>query len=83
MKWRPIKTSPKDGTMYLASDGMEVVVRNQPDAFHGAGQWHWDPFEGTWMGQSNDFIATHWQPLPKAPTSRKAYLKARKIAGQA
>lgn len=71
MKWRAIKSAPQDGTIYLATDGKEVTTLNQPDQGRGRGQWRWDPFESAWMGQSNDFAATHWQPLPKPPRTKR------------
>jgi hypothetical protein len=119
MKWRPIKTAPRDRQILLA------CMENGEDFYVTQGRWvdvhhsntvhdawrkdlsipshkvieslpkpaaHWMEahvgyMEGT-LGTTYEtrggilFRPTHWMPLPEGPKSRKAWLKARKIAGQ-
>lgn len=62
MEWRPIKTAPKDGESIL---------------LYGSGQavgW-WDEDEESFVTDYRrkgnfDYVgATHWMPLPPAPTN--------------
>lgn len=56
MKWRPIKTAPKDGTDLLLgfSNGDDVTVGS---------------FDGDeWFDQHSFWLKpTHWMPLPEPP----------------
>jgi len=62
--WQPIDTAPKDGTSYLVWAGgvgmAHWVERYQSGYPHNA------PFSENLAAWKS--IATHWMPLPKAPT---------------
>ena len=61
-KWQTIDTAPKDGTFYLAHNGVLQKVLNQPPG-HKIGRWH--QRGAYWYGASEDYFEpTHWQPLP-------------------
>lgn len=72
--WRPINTAPKDGTPILVYDaafgsqtslGNNVAVAEFNAAYGDRSIW---TFHRT---DNKDHVmnATHWQPLPKLPTS--------------
>lgn len=67
--WKPIESAPTDGTFYLACDNESRWVENFPEG-HCAGTWHWSDSRQQWRGHSHDDDreATHWMPLPAAPT---------------
>jgi hypothetical protein len=57
--WQPIETAPKDdlGKALIFDDGEPVVGE------YLAGQSSWYDSELRWLD-----MATHWMPLPAAPT---------------
>lgn len=70
MEWQPIKTAPKDGTVFAALSfvGKEPYVtagnfeKWESETLigfhdHNASEWFEDP----------DFWPTHWMPLPEPP----------------
>lgn len=62
--WLPIDTAPKDGTLYLASDGESRWIENRPDG-HKSGLYVAKMFG--WHGLPSDRTATCWQPLADIP----------------
>jgi hypothetical protein len=54
-QWQPIETAPRYGGI-LCSDGKDVWSA-----------WHYD--EGNWADRCGSRGATHWMPLPEAPTN--------------
>lgn len=66
--WKPIRTAPKDGTLYLATDGEEVWSQNQPPS--GAdGRWRW--MKDGWYGGTLSCKATHWAPMLELPRRKR------------
>lgn len=60
MKWKPIETAPKDGT---------IVDLWHKDGFRIAETW-WDSSDECWsICHDDDF--THWMPMPDPPSSQK------------
>lgn len=85
MKWRPIKTAPKDGTWILAcvpdADPFYVETRggysSAPESIHWAvyhpnsrGKEEWRDQYGIRRPH-----ATHWQPLPAPPMEARPVRK--------
>lgn len=68
MKWLPIETAPRDGTLYLTIEGPYMWVENHPKG-HYAGVWSWNELRGQWRGHAHadDRFPTHWMPLPPPP----------------
>ena len=66
MKWQPIETAPRDGTVILAAHSGAVF-----DAWwDGVSAW----VDGTTSDITDDFVEfypTHWMPLPEPPTQEK------------
>ena len=65
MTWEPIDTAPKDGTRFLATDGVNVTVIEWRAYF---GRWEgltgWNHLYGErWAGPSL------WMPLPAPPNA--------------
>lgn len=61
-KWQPIDTAPKDGTQFLAWDG--VCVENI--------KWWSGMWVTSWCNDAdyaNHGAPTHWMPLPEPPSS--------------
>jgi hypothetical protein len=50
--WRPIETAPKDGTIFLATEGSAMVTT------------YWHPNQWKAVDWANP---THWMPLPPPP----------------
>lgn len=80
MKWQPIETAPKDGSLQILSDangrvffGAYIVIPfkeyRDVDGFYIGQQ---DPDE-YWMDQENgdSVYPTHWMPLPAPPKEQK------------
>jgi hypothetical protein len=67
-QWQPIESAPKDGTLYLAREGADMWVENEPEG-HLAGVWSWSESRGQWRGHAHadERFAAHWIPLPAAP----------------
>ncbi len=67
-EWMPIETAPKDGTLYLATDGDGFEVLNQPPQ-HYPGVWRFDQRRQRWSGgiTGSAYEHTHWTPLPQPP----------------
>lgn len=69
MKWQPIETAPKDGSMILVClpRMMKLIVRSRFDKIHG--YWLTD-YEGE--GGVKVPVFYHpgdlWQPMPPTPT---------------
>lgn len=65
--WQPISTAPRDGKFYLATNGREFVVVNEPP---GCARGIWTRSRGRykWVGMIHgpDDL-THWMPLPAPP----------------
>lgn len=62
INWRPIETSPKDGTLVRVrfADGEECDARNYGDANDAHnGWWSWDGLDFDYGAES----PTHWVPL--------------------
>ena len=67
--WQPIETAPKDGTQYLAWNGLSCMVLNQPDESFAIGEW--ELVDGEWIGHHVGHHPTHWQQLPTPPEKNK------------
>lgn len=67
--WQPIETAPKDGTMYLATDGLHIQEENCPGDCYYPGLWEWSASRLSWRGgaRGDGFEPTHWMPPPPAP----------------
>jgi hypothetical protein len=76
MKWRPIKTAPRDGTRILLQseigldDGVFVgSFDTSADVDVDRCAYPFGPF--VWRGHPDGTVAedlvTHWMPLPKGP----------------
>ena len=59
MKWRPIKTAPKDGAEILTYSHQGYCLM-----FWLEDEQRW---EHSFYGGSPQFHPTHWMPLPEAP----------------
>lgn len=59
MKWRAMRTAPKDGTLIL------LAKVNDPDWGMRCRRWVMEPYPH-WRGQDAD-EATHWMLLPEPP----------------
>jgi hypothetical protein len=65
--WQPIETAPKDGSYVLLYDDRYL----HSDTSYLIAQWDGDYWWGHRTKSGKCFIwreATHWQPLPAAPT---------------
>jgi len=63
MKWQPIETAPKDGTVILVYD--ETI---------GVFSANWWEIKNAWFAESATVMskkATHWMPLPELPKQEK------------
>ena len=63
--WQPWETRPRDGTIFIATNGTEYKIGNEPEGC-AFGEWRDAPhFNGGWQGS---FIRlqdpTHWHPVP-------------------
>jgi hypothetical protein len=73
MKWKPIKTAPKDGTWFLAigNEKLHDVVSWLP--YEVVLKWWAEDADGVWYnGAMDEYYApqhkrtlTHWMPLPE------------------
>jgi hypothetical protein len=63
MGWQPIETAPVDGTRFLTWDGHWHDV---------CGLGWYDGDKPIWYNGDVSVDATHWMPLPAAPTSAGA-----------
>lgn len=66
MGWRPIKTAPKDGTLFDVWD--TVSERRWTDCSYREMNWGWEinPFHG--LGRFNRPVnLTHWRLPPNPP----------------
>jgi len=71
MEWQPIKTAPKDGSLILCANSMEIgiaswstslwVSKKQNDGTFGA----WLTFDN--RSDSETIDPTHWCELPELP----------------
>lgn len=68
-EWQPIETAPKDGTQYLAWNGLSYMVLNQPDESFSIGEW--ELVDGEWVGHHVGHHPTHWQQLRTPPEHTK------------
>lgn len=63
MKWYPIETAPKDGTL------IDLVVKGK---YRLTGMW-WDKKRNQWVRNdtalTSDDTVTHWSPIPDMPYS--------------
>lgn len=57
-KWRPIETTPKDGTELLLFDGFMYL---------GSYAWTAENGDVLFQGSGPAFKPTHWMPLPAPP----------------
>jgi len=68
MKWQPIETAPKDGTVILGWRRYPVAIR-----WHRSYQgfmWHACILDSTMYEMcftGDDQLLTHWMPLPNPP----------------
>jgi len=64
-QWLPIELAPKDGTMYLASDGCDWWKENAPFQCEPGS---WSRIGSVWTGMAHldGRKASHWLPLPSA-----------------
>ena len=63
MTWQPIETAPKDGTEFLAWDGLMIETCWFKDGVLLA-SWDNQRFS---CDTDVDCDATHWMPLPEPP----------------
>lgn len=70
-QWQPIETAPKDGTPFVAGrftgEGKNHDGRQQVDRWHSRSRG--DSYDGLGKFNTQFWPATHWQPLPPAPTT--------------
>ena len=70
-EWQPIGTVPKDGTKFLV--GRFTGDGKNRDGYMAVDFWHssdrGDCYNGLGKFNAQYWPATHWMPLPKAPTS--------------
>lgn len=72
--WRPIETTPKDGTLILAGRFVEKCIWNM-NGHIVVDFWHTKHYVG--LGMFNEqWPATHWQPLPAPPRAHQAAKEA-------
>lgn len=70
MKWRPIETAPKDGTIILVYGYWDGEL-SEKDIEREVWKAHFNL--GTWCLDGSEFYAveianpTHWMPLPEPP----------------
>ena len=63
--WLPFDSAPKDGKQFVAWNGEEMAILNQPP---GCALGCWEKHKGTWHGAMVRFNnPTHWMPKPKTP----------------
>jgi hypothetical protein len=67
--WRPIESAPKDGTQFLTWNSFYGIRVGKAHLRANHDDWlsYCDAFKGSSKGGSR---ATHWMPLPIAPTER-------------
>ena len=71
MKWMPIETAPKDGSLILGTDGLTVAAMWwKPQADPGfpwsmVAEWMGAAQDNAWQDGKNG--PTHWMPLPEPP----------------
>jgi hypothetical protein len=71
MEWQPIETAPKDGSLILCGNKMEIAIaswstsawvsKKQDDGSYGA----WLVFDA--RSDSETISPSHWMPLPDPP----------------
>lgn len=70
-EWQKIETAPKDGTCFLIGYDDETARKARLEPHQRVYEGRWDERQGTFSAR-NGFIlhsdATHWMPLPAAPT---------------
>ena len=75
-EWRPIETAPKDGSVFLVTDGNDYALLTYdmtpgclPDwSYVAAGDVVWHISYGE--KDALNMRATHWMPLPNPPVTR-------------
>lgn len=70
MKWRPIETAPKDGTLILLSGGelkrAYIGKRGRTETINGYDEFWWAEDYNSTYG-CRKVHPTHWMPLPEPP----------------
>ena len=71
MKWKPIKTAPKDGTEILLFDGHNMRVASWKDTLMIGGltsfEWVYAEIIEDWPDCLTVDKPTHWRPKPLPP----------------
>ena len=68
MEWQPIKTAPKDGTLFLAWEA-HYPYANVARWFQGRVYWLAEELQLAYTGSWSGHPPTHWMPLPDPPAS--------------
>jgi hypothetical protein len=64
--WRPIETAPRDGSKFLATDGVRYSDARWPTGM-ACGRWEGNGDSARWVGSTLWPSPTHWMPLPDPP----------------
>ena len=70
MKWQPIETAPRDGTLILAMAIYNDVVLARTAKWVKTGVSKYNPEGGYWTCPNQKSVIgefTHWMPLPEPP----------------
>jgi len=66
--WYPIKTAPRDGTMFIGANSSEMIICNWPRGC-AIGRWSRNSKRDEWDGYSIPTLyrLTHWHKAPEFP----------------
>lgn len=73
MEWREIESAPRDGSLILGTDGLNVGAMWWAPSREPGYPW---AFVGEWMGKAQEnawqdgtYGPHYWMPLPKPPNA--------------
>lgn len=67
MKWEPIETAPRDGTVILGLDDSGVIAPMRFCTPIYGGFLSWELADLSWPNDSMSAYPTHWMPMPEPP----------------